>query len=96
MIPFTISNKNDNEKTKLEIINRDVAYHAATEGIVLLKNDGTIPMTPSNIALFGNGAAVTTKGGTGSGEVNERHSVDILEGLENAGFKVTTKAWIKM
>ncbi|MBR4954259.1 MAG: glycoside hydrolase family 3 C-terminal domain-containing protein, partial [Oscillospiraceae bacterium] len=36
----------------------------------------------------------TIKGGTGSGEVNERHSVTILEGLESRGFEITTRSWI--
>ena len=37
---------------------------------------------------------MTIKGGTGSGEVNERHAVSILEGMEDAGFKITTMNWI--
>ena len=28
------------------------------------------------------------------GEVNERHVVSILEGMEHAGFKITTMDWI--
>lgn len=74
---------------------RQIAYRAATEGIVLLENDGTLPVMPGKIALYGAGAAYTIKGGTGSGEVNERYSVNILEGMENAGFEITTKNWIR-
>jgi hypothetical protein len=37
---------------------------------------------------------MTIKGGTGSGEVNERHSVTILEGLRNRGFTIATQGWI--
>ena len=84
-----------NEVTALEQTNRQVAYQAALEGIVLLENDGCLPIRPGNIALFGAGAGMTIKGGTGSGEVNERHAVSILEGLEMAGFTVTTKSWIR-
>lgn len=51
-------------------------------------------MKPGKIALFGAGAGMTIEGGSGSGEVNERHAVTILEGLENAGFTVTTRKWI--
>ena len=29
-----------------------------------------------------------------SGEVNVRHAVNVLEGLEKAGFTITTKDWI--
>ncbi len=74
--------------------NRDVAYRAALEGIVLLENDGALPLTPGPVALYGAGGRRTIKGGTGSGEVNERHSVSVEEGLTAAGFTVTTKAWL--
>ena len=74
--------------------NLEVAYRAACEGMVLLKNDGMLPLQTKKIALYGAGASRTIKGGTGSGEVNERHSVTILEGLEDRGFTVTTHKWI--
>ena len=74
--------------------NRELAREAAAQGIVLLENDGTLPLTPGPIALFGAGAAYTIKGGSGSGEVNVRREVNVLEGLENAGFTITTKDWI--
>ena len=75
--------------------NREVAYQAACEGIVLLQNDGALPLKSKKIALFGSGAAMTVKGGSGSGEVNERHSVSILEGMEELGFEITTKCWLE-
>lgn len=81
---------NQREKDNLQI-----AYQAACEGMVLLKNDGALPFKTKKIAVYGPGASMTIKGGTGSGEVNERHSVTILEGLEDRGFEVTTKAWIE-
>lgn len=81
--------------TPLEEENRQVSYEAALEGIVLLENDGTLPLTPGKVALYGAGAQMATKGGTGSGEVKERHVVSILEGLEEAGFTVTTRDWIQ-
>jgi beta-glucosidase len=83
------------ERTKREEVNRRTAYLAALEGIVLLENDGTLPIAPGKIALYGTGAEKTIKGGTGSGEVNERYSVNIRQGLENAGFTVTTDTWLK-
>ena len=82
------------EVTALEKENARVAYEAALEGIVLLENDGTLPLTPGKIALYGAGAGMTIKGGTGSGEVHERHAVTIREGMEAAGFTVTTDHWI--
>ena len=77
-----------------ELDNLQIAYEAACESIVLLKNDGALPLQAKKIALYGGGASMTIKGGTGSGEVNERHCISILEGLENRGFTVTTKKWI--
>lgn len=81
--------------TPLEKENAEVSYEAALEGIVLLENDGTLPICPGKVALYGAGADLTVKGGTGSGEVNERHVISIMEGLERAGFTVTTKDWIR-
>lgn len=81
-------------ETPLEAAHNEIAYRAALEGIVLLENDGCLPIKPGKIALYGAGAAMTIKGGTGSGEVNERHAVSVMEGLENAGFTVTTQRWI--
>ena len=82
------------EPNQRELDNLQVAYQAACEGMVLLKNDGTLPLKTRKIALYGPGASMTIKGGTGSGEVNERHSVTVLEGLENRGFEITTRKWI--
>ncbi len=77
-----------------ELKNKALAFEAAAEGIVLLENDGALPLKPGKLALFGAGAAYTIQGGSGSGEVNVRHAVNALEGLENAGFTITTKDWI--
>lgn len=82
------------EVTAREQRNLEVAYKAACESIVLLKNNHVLPLKTKKVALFGPGASKTIKGGTGSGEVNERHSVTILEGMENRGFEITTKQWI--
>ena len=67
----------------------------APECMVLLKKNGDFPLSaPCEIALYGAGARETLKGGTGSGDVNVRHYVTVEEGLENAGFTVTTKPWM--
>ena len=93
MKPLTKASYSD-EVTQREQENLQVAYRAACEAMVLLKNDGTLPLKTKKLALYGPGASMTIKGGTGSGEVNERHSVTILEGLEDRGFQITTKKWI--
>ena len=54
---------------------------------VLLKTDGAFPLAgPGPIAIYGNGARRTVKGGTGSGEVNSRSFVTVEQGLVAAGF----------
>ena len=83
------------EVTIRERENLQVAYEAACEGMVLLKNDGALPFRTKKVALYGPGASMTIKGGPGSGEVNERHSVTILEGLQNRGFEISTMRWIE-
>ena len=81
--------------SKRELENKEVSYRAALESIVLLKNDGALPLKEKKIALYGAGVSQTIKGGSGSGEVNERHPITILEGMQNAGFEITSMPWIE-
>ena len=68
---------------------------ALPECIVLLKKNGAFPLEgPCRLAAFGNGVRHTIKGGTGSGEVNSRYSVTIEQGLQEAGFTLTTTQWL--
>lgn len=73
---------------------RALARRAAAEGMVLLKNDGVLPLEPGKLALYGPGSRRTVKGGSGSGDVRERYSVTIEEGLKNAGFTFPTTLWM--
>lgn len=53
----------DNTVTKRELDNRKVARRAAAEGMVLLKNEGILPLKEgTKIALYGVGASRTIKG----------------------------------
>lgn len=73
-----------------------LARRAAAEGIVLLKNEGTLPLKTSDpIALFGSGAGKTVKGGIGSGDVNNRNSISVYRGIKEAGAVVTNEDWIQ-
>ena len=87
----------DNTVMKRELDNRKIARSAAAEGMVLLKNEGQLlPLKEgTKVALYGVGASRTIKGGTGSGDVNERETVSIYQGMKNAGFEITTEDWIK-
>jgi beta-glucosidase len=78
-----------------EIDHAEISRQLATECVVLLENDGTLPLKDiGSIALFGAGARGTIKGGTGSGDINSRSVVNIEQGFEEAGVTVTTKAWL--
>ena len=73
----------------------DAVRELAPECTVLLKNEGILPLAGvGKIALYGSGARRTIKGGTGSGDVNVRHFVTVEEGLKNAGFEITSGAWL--
>ncbi len=75
--------------------NTPLIRSAAAEGIVLLENDGILPLQPGKIALFGAGADGTVYCGTGSGYVFTPHVVTVREGLEKAGFVLTSADWLK-
>ncbi len=72
-----------------ETAHRAAARAIAAEGIVLLKNsDGVLPLKNKTVALYGDGIAHQIKGGTGSGDVNERENVYLLQGMLNSGVTV--------
>ena len=67
-----------------------ITRQSACEGIVLLKNNGTLPWkegTIKTVALFGENSYDFLSGGTGSGCVHPPYVIDMLQGLENAGIK---------
>ena len=66
----------------------------AADGMVLLKNENhTLPVKAQKVALFGAGAVDTIACGTGSGYVTAP-MVNVQQGLENAGFTITSTAWL--
>ena len=82
------------EMTVTEAANRALAREAAAAGMVLLENNGILPLREKAIALYGAGARMTVKGGRGSGEVRNRSNVSIAQGLENAGYSILTTEWL--
>lgn len=78
-----------------EYAHRRFARRAAAEGMVLLKNDGLLPLAPASpVALFGGGAIRTIKGGTGSGDVNNRKTISVYQGMKEAGAVITSEGWL--
>lgn len=62
----------------------------AEEGIVLLENDGLLPLAGgSKLNVFGWASTNPCYGGTGSGALNDAYpTVTLLQGLANAGFEL--------
>ena len=77
-----------------EIKHCELARKICAEGIVLLENRGILPFKSKKIALYGAGARHTSFGGTGSGENNPRHCVNVEEGLKAAGLEIVSGRWL--
>lgn len=83
------------QPSKRELAHGRLARKMAAEGIVLLKNEGILPLNPSApVALLGSGADKTVKGGIGSGDVNNRENISIYKGFKAAGVSVTSEDWL--
>ena len=70
-----------------------VSRQVAAEGMVLLRNEGAaLPLAAGcNLSVFGVNAYDCIAGGTGAGHVNKAYTVDLDEGLCNAGFRLNTR-----
>ena len=79
------------EKRHIEVMRNNSA-----ECALFLKKDSSFPLeAPGKVVLVGAGARDTTKGGTGSGDVNSRYFTTCEKGLEDAGFKIVSKDWLE-
>ena len=68
-----------------------ITRRAANEGIVLLENNGVLPLDKKiqTVALYGVCSYEFLSGGVGSGCVHPPYVVDMVKGLGNAGIKTT-------
>lgn len=82
--------------SKRETQNMARSRRIAAQGMVLLENDGILPLAADGrtLAVFGSGVRRTVKGGSGSGDVNSRMVYTVEQGLVDAGFTVGTTAWL--
>ncbi len=73
----------------------ETSARAVAEGIVMLKNDGVLPLDKTKeVALFGRIQLHYYKSGTGSGGmVNVSHVVSIPEGLREAGVSLNEELY---
>ena len=91
-----LSGVNYSDPRPYEIAHRKVAREAAAEGMVLLKNEDLFPLAKgTRIALYGVGSMFPIKGGSGSGDVNSRETVNVRDGLKNAGYTIANEAWLE-
>ncbi|MFN6991533.1 MAG: beta-glucosidase [Fervidobacterium sp.] len=66
-----------------------ISYEAGCEGVVLLKNQGTLPISQAmQLAVFGTGQIETIRGGTGSGETHPSYTINFIDGLIQSQIKV--------
>lgn len=80
----------DESKAAGEALTEEIS----NEGFVLLKNDGTLPIsTTKEITLLGRGSIDPVYGGSGSGNVDASKAATPKKGLEKAGFKVDSGAY---
>ena len=83
--------------SKAELSAETVAQSKATvqkvgeEGMVLLKNNGLLPLDKSTkLNVFGWASTNPLFGGTGSGSSDSSTAVNILQSMVNAGFEINT------
>ncbi|MCR5526377.1 MAG: glycoside hydrolase family 3 C-terminal domain-containing protein [Lachnospiraceae bacterium] len=76
----------------------DTAVNVASEGMVLLENDGALPLTSDTVALYGAGTWNTIRGGTGSGATYLRDSSDnvtVYDGFKDAGYTIANESYVE-
>ena len=78
-----------------EQVHHILARKVAEEAVVLLKNEAVLPLpVDMPVALLGSGAQKTVKGGIGSGDVNNRRTISVCQGMLDAGAVITSKEWL--
>lgn len=82
--------------TKQEKEHTELARDIAARGMVLLENNGILPLKDdTSVALYGYGARHTVFCGLGAASFTSREEVSIEEGLERAGITVTSKNYLE-
>ena len=67
----------------------DITEEVESEGAILLKNDGVLPMASAGkVNVFGSTVDDLSYGGTGSGSGDTSANVDLYAAFEQAGFEV--------
>ena len=74
---------------------REVVRGLGADSMVLLKNNGILPMKKGKIALFGAGAVDTLFSGIFFNYVFTESNINVVDGLANNGFTFSTDTWLK-
>ena len=85
----------EQRESNREKMNQHIAYKAALESIVLLENKQGLPLKTNQIALFGTGSIYTLFSGLGSGEVNPRFNINILNGLKQNNVEILSNNYLE-
>lgn len=65
----------------------EISYAIAAEGIVLLENEGALPLATTRVNVFGFDSFNMRFGGGGSGAADQSRAVGFYEGLQGAGIE---------
>ena len=82
-------------KTDSFLENKDLVRRHGADSMVLLKNDGILPLKRSHIALFGAGAIDTIFSCRKIGIANETKYFNIVNGLSDGGFTFSSTTWLE-
>lgn len=96
MLPKNVAVSEEEKTAQMESGNA-LAKQAVADGIVMLKNDGTLPLkktTDSSVAVLGYHSVAWLYGGSGSGQVTKNPDdsgfTDLIGSLQNYGIEVDT------
>ena len=85
----------NNNYSWIEKKHYNIIRKLAPESTLFLNKNNEFPIKkPKKVVLIGSGARNTIKGGLGSGDVDPHFITSCEEGLEKAGFTITTKKWL--
>lgn len=82
------------DKDALSVAGDEIVKEVAREGIVLLKNDGALPLDKgTTVSLFGQSVNEPITSGSGSGAVAASNEHTYMSSLSNAGLEVNQASW---
>ncbi|MBE7016894.1 MAG: hypothetical protein E7420_01865 [Ruminococcaceae bacterium] len=84
----------DTTVSERELCHAALARAVCGEGMVLLENNGALPLCGGKVALYGAGVRHGSYGGSGSGENNPRYRVSPEQGFINGGWEVVSTKWL--